>query len=299
MFPVKAAAQLSGLTPETLRAWERRHAAVVPHRDSKGRRLYDARMVERLGRLHRLTDRGHPIRDLAKLGDEALETLLEESRHAGYGDLESLPGRMLDAVADYQVDIFDRDLSVAIATLPVSVLVGRVVNPLLREVGVRWADGRLAIAQERLVSSLLRARLLSILNQHPRERRPRLLFATLPGELHELGLIGAALHAYEAGMPALYLGTELPARELARVANRLGAAAVAISSVDPAQASGAMTELHVLDEALAPGVPIWVGGANARYLAEALGIPRVQSVTDPNALGALGRRLPGGPGAEP
>src|SRR5690606_7587236 len=278
----------------TLRAWERRHAAVVPHRDGKGRRLYDAAMVERLTRLHRLTDRGHPIRDLAGLEDQALERLLEESRHAGYGGVETLPERMLDAIADYRVDEFDRDLSVAIATLPVAVLVARVVTPLLREVGVRWADGRLAIAQERLVSSLLRARLLSILNQHPRERRPRLLFATLPGEPHELGLLGAALHAYDAGMPVLYLGTELPAGELARVATRLGAAAVALSSVDPGQAPRAMTELRALDESLPPGVPVWVGGANARYLAEALAIPRVQSVTDPTALGALGRRLPGG-----
>ena len=292
MFPVKAAAELSGLTAETLRGWERRHAAVVPHRDANGRRLYDATMVERLTRLHRLTDRGHPIRDLAGLDDEALTRLLEENRHAAYGGVESLPERMLDAIADYQVDVFDRDLSVAIATLPMTVLLARVVTPLLREVGLRWADGRLAIAQERLVSSLLRARLLSVLNQHPREQRPRVLFATLPGERHELGLLGAALHAHEAGMPVLYLGTELPVQELARVADRLGAAAVALSSVDPGQAPAALQELRALDEALGPGVPVWLGGANARYLVEALGIERVHAVTDPNVLARLSRRRP-------
>ena len=43
--------------------------------------------------------------------------------------------------------------------MPLTVLVSRVVHPLLREVGTRWADGRLSIAQERLVSSLLRSRL--------------------------------------------------------------------------------------------------------------------------------------------
>ena len=292
MFPVKAAAELSGLTTETLRAWERRHAAVVPHRDDKGRRLYDGAMVERLTRLHRLTDRGHPIRDLAGMADEALDRLLAESRHAGYGGVETLPERMLDAIADYRVDEFDRDLSVAIATLPLPVLMARVVTPLLREVGVRWADGRLAIAQERLVSSLLRARLLSVLNQHPRERRPRVLFATLPGEPHELGLLGAALYAHEAGMPVLHLGTELPALELARVADRLGAAAVALSSVDPGQAPAALAELRTLHETLAPSIPIWIGGANARYLAEALAIERVQAVIDPAALARLAKRLP-------
>ncbi len=291
MYPVKAASELSGLSPETLRAWERRHGAVVPHRDASGRRLYDAAMIERLSRLHRLTDRGHPIRDLAGLDDAALDALLEESRSTGYGGLEVLPGRMLDAVAEYRVDLFDRELSLAIATLPIQVLLERVLMPLLREVGLRWADGRLAIAQERLVSSLLRARLLSVLNQHPRERRPRILFATLPGEPHELGLLGAALHAHEAGAPVLYLGSELPAAELVRVAERLQPAAIAVSSIDPGQAPLALSELQVLDATLDPAIPVWVGGANARYLDEALGSTRVQAVTDPQALGRLLQRL--------
>ena len=291
MYPVKAAAELSGLTPGTLRAWERRHAAVVPMRAPGGRRLYDAAMVDRLVRLHRLTARGHPIRDLAGLDDAALDRLLEESRQTGYGGLDELPGRMLDAASDYRVDEFDRELSVAIATLPVPVLVPRVVMPLLREVGQRWADGRLAIAQERLVSSLLRARLLSVLNQHPREQRPRILFATLPGEPHELGLLGAALHAHDAGAPVLYLGTELPGAELARVAMRLGAAAVAISSIDPGQAPATLEELRALDASLPASMPVWVGGANARYLAEALGSARIAAVTDPATLARRVHRL--------
>lgn len=290
MFPVKAAAELSGLTPATLRAWERRYGAVVPHRDARGRRVYDAAMVERLARLHGLVDRGHPISQLATLDDPALERLLQERRSAGYGGLDALPERMLDAVADYRVDAFDRELSVAIATLPLSVLLARVVGPLLREVGLRWADGRLAIAQERLVSSLLRARLLSVLDQHPRERRPRLLFATLSGERHELGLLGAALHACDAGIPVLYLGTELPPEELARVADRLGARGVAVSSVDPGQARHALDQLRRLDAALGPDVTIWLGGTNARYLAEELALPRLRAVTDAAALGVLARR---------
>src|SRR5690606_23453951 len=95
MFPVKAAAELSGLTPETLRAWERRHVAVVPHRDARGHRLYDSAMVERPDRLHRLPCGGNAIRDLAPLDDEALDRRLGEARQSGYGALEALPERVL------------------------------------------------------------------------------------------------------------------------------------------------------------------------------------------------------------
>ena len=284
MYPIKAAAALAGLTTGTLRAWERRYGAIRPVRDAQGRRLYDPATIARLARLHRLTGRGHPIRDLAALDDDALDRLLDEGRQAAYGGVEALPARMLDAIADYRVDAFDRDLAVAIATLPVPVLMPRVVMPLLREVGLRWADGRLAVAQERLVSSLLRMRLLAVLSPPPRERRPRVLFATLPGEGHELGLLGAALQAHEAGTPLLYLGTELPAAEIARVAAKLGAAGVAVSSVDPAQARLALEELRQLDALLAPGVPVWLGGANARYLAEELASARMQAVDDAQAI---------------
>lgn len=284
MYPIKAAADLAGVTTATLRAWERRHGAIRPARDAKGRRLYDPATIERLSRLHRLTDRGHPIRDLAALDDAALDRLLDDGRQAAYGGVEMLPARMLDAIADYRVDVFDRDLSVAIATLPLSVLMSRVVVPLLREVGERWADGRLAIAQERLVSSLLRMRLLAVLNAPRDEQRPRVLFATLPGERHELGLIGAALQVYEAGLPVLYLGTELPAAEIARVADKLGVAGIALSSVDVQQAGVALEELRALDAALAPGVPVWLGGANARYLSEAVASPRMQALDDAQAL---------------
>ena len=127
-------------------------------------------------------------------------------------------------------------------------------------------------------------RLLAVLSPPPREQRARVLFATLPGERHELGLIGAALQAHEAGVAVLYLGTELPAGEIARVATRLDVAGVAVSSVDPQQAGLALAELRELDATLAPGVPVWLGGANARYLAEELASARIQAVDDAQAM---------------
>lgn len=291
LYPVKATAALTGLSAGTLRAWERRHAAVVPHRDAQGRRQYDEAMLERLALLHRLTDRGHPISRLAPLGDAALIELLEQGAQRGFGAASAVPGRMLAAVAEYRVDRFDRELATAIASMPLGVLLERVVQPLLREVGQRWVDGRMAIAQERLVSSLLRARLLSLLSQHPRERPPQVLFATLPGEQHELGLIGAALQAHDAGLPVMYLGTELPARELAEVANQLGARALALSSVYPGAAAAALEGLRELDRLLAPGVPVWLGGTNARYLGEELGLARISVVNDARQLDRLAARL--------
>ena len=291
MYSVTSTSRMTGLAPGTLRAWERRYAVVGPLRDDAGRRVYDAGMVERLTRLHRLTERGHPIRRLAMLDDAALDDLLNESSQIGYGGVEMLCDRMLEAVMGYRIGALDRLLSVAIATLPPAILVTRVIAPLLTLVGKRWVEGKLDIAQERLLSSLLRARMIAILNPRPSESGPKLLFATLPGEHHELGLLVAALLAYGAGAPLLYLGTDLPARDIATLAAELGVKAVALSCVDSGLVDSALEEIGVLVGLLGSDVDVWVGGAQADFLCRKLAHARVKRVTDPALIERLVCRL--------
>lgn len=291
MYSVTSTSRMTGLAPGTLRAWERRYAVVDPLRDQAGRRVYDAGMVERLTLLQRLTERGHPIRRLATLDAAALGELLNESSQIGYGGVEMLSERMLEAVVGYRIGALDRLLSVAIATLPPAILVTRVISPLLALVGTRWVEGKLDIAQERLLSSLLRARMIAILNPRPSEAGPKLLFSTLPGEHHELGLLMAALLAYGAGAPLLYLGTDLPARDLATLAGELKVKAVALSCVDSGLVDGALEDIATLVALLGGGVEVWVGGAQAAFLCRKLSHPRIRKVTDPALIERLVRRL--------
>ena len=76
MYSIKAVSQATGLTVETLRAWERRYRAVVSRRDDTGRRVYAADDVLRLRRLREATERGHPIGRLVALDARALGELL-------------------------------------------------------------------------------------------------------------------------------------------------------------------------------------------------------------------------------
>ena len=48
-------------------------------------------------------------------------------------------------------------------------------------------------------------------------------------------------------------------------------------------------QVAALQSALGAEVPVWIGGANARYLAEALGVARVRAVSDPAALPRIPR----------
>ena len=72
---VRLTALRTGLTPHTLRAWERRHHVVTPTRTEGGQRLYSDLDVERLRLIRQLTERGHSIRRLANAALSELEAM--------------------------------------------------------------------------------------------------------------------------------------------------------------------------------------------------------------------------------
>ncbi len=69
------AARLAGLSPETLRVWERRYALSDAERSASGQRLYSQKQVQRLGLLKQLVDQGHAISGLARLSMEQLQEM--------------------------------------------------------------------------------------------------------------------------------------------------------------------------------------------------------------------------------
>jgi len=263
MYSIKAASQATGLTVETLRAWERRYGIVVPQRDGTGRRVYAANDVLRLRRLREGTDRGHPIGRLAQLTDEGLASLLDESTDQRAASASSaFVERILESAQQFRATECEQALTLAIASLPPQQLISGVLTPLLREVGERWHRGELAIAQERLVSTSIRRHLGLVLDTYDRSaRHDPIVFATLPGERHELGLLMSALMCASRGFRTYYLGPDLPAGEIARFARAVGASVVAVSVVFNEQLATLPQHLHALAEELGAGATVWLGGS--------------------------------------
>jgi DNA-binding transcriptional MerR regulator len=263
-YPIRAVARMTGISVDTLRAWERRYEAVTPARNDRGR-LYSDDDVARLQKLGELVKRGHAIGTIAGLDDRELDRRLEgEAAHAPdqgpppvTADLAAL-ARALDR---YDLDAIESTLNRHAVVLPPRELVFSVILPLLREVGHRWEAGRLRPAQEHLVSSIVRSVLGGLLRASGRPHAsPRIVFATPAGERHELGLLSAALLAATAGYGVVYLGQDLPADDIAHAAATAGARIVIVSLTTP----GAVTRAEVRKLAGLPaGVELWMGGPAA------------------------------------
>src|SRR4051812_38490232 len=73
--PMAVVVDRTGLTPDLLRAWERRYGAVAPSRGPGGQRLYSDDDIERLRLLHVASRAGRSIGQIATLSNEALAEL--------------------------------------------------------------------------------------------------------------------------------------------------------------------------------------------------------------------------------
>jgi MerR family transcriptional regulator, light-induced transcriptional regulator len=269
-FSIKAVAQATGLSVETLRAWERRYEVVQPMRDGSGRRTYSASDVARLRLLRSATELGHTISRLAPLEDHDLAKLVADSggqARQGPARGQSFVDRALDAAVNSDPNGVEEVLTSAIALLPASEVVHTVISPLVREVGDRWHRGELTIAQEHMVSDIVRRLVISVARGYMRsDTAPRLVLATLSGERHELGILMCSWLAATRRYHTHYLGADCPAAEIARFALEVEARAVLISLVMPENIVPALTQLQELTAVLKGRCEVWLGGSAARQL---------------------------------
>jgi len=263
MYSIKAVSQATGLSIETLRAWERRYRVVEPRRDANGRRAYEPDDVIRLRKLREATERGHPISRLASLAEQELDGLLHSVREGGEprASVRSLGTQILAAAEDYRPADCDQLLAMALALLPVSQVVTDVLAPTLVEVGERWHRGQLSIAQERIISSAVRKQLSSVLDTYSRiANGPVMVLSTPAGERHELGILMCALLAAAKNVRCHYLGPDLPAAELATYATRVHADVVVLSVLMTGDLAGMASQVGQLAQLLPESIEFWGGG---------------------------------------
>jgi MerR family transcriptional regulator, light-induced transcriptional regulator len=278
--PIAVVAERTGLSQDVLRVWERRYDAVHPVRAPGGQRYYSDADVERLVLLRAATRAGRGIGQVARLPTDAIAALVADDSAArarrapltlalaeSADDVESALGmaRSLDAQA------LDAMLRRAAATMGISSFVESVAGPLLRRVGEEWHAGRLSPAPEHLVSSILHDIVAGTMRSFPqRTGAPRVLVATPAGDRHVIGAALAGAAAAVEGWNVLYLGADLPGREIADAARAADVRVVALSLVYVDEPKRVLGELRALRSALPASIRIIAGGAGARVLAAEL-----------------------------
>lgn len=262
-YPMRVVTRATGLPADTIRAWERRYDAIVPHRTEGNARRYSSEQIQKLTLLAELTGRGHAISEIAGETLHALERLRREDASLGNAVPPTLPGVVgdyLDAIRHLDTARASSILSQAAAVMDNRSLVFELVLPVLQAVGQRWASGEMSVAHEHLVSAEVR----SVLSARARTGAagagaPKMVIGTPAEHRHEFGVLAAAMLAMGRGIDVIYLGTDVPRADLEWAVNRSGASIVTLG-ISRSLALNERNRLLADLTALKKRATVWIGG---------------------------------------
>ncbi len=217
-------AEATGVSPDTIRVWERRYGAPKPVRLPSGHRRYTPEQLRWLRRVVEAVSAGHRPGVIVPQDDAALEQLLERQRSspppADIGEWMELL-RRFDAVA------LSTALRGSYERQGATEFVSRTLGPLLQTVGRAWAGGNLEVRHEHFLTELLHDLLRGLrLGIGAASSGPTLLLCTLEEDLHDLPVQMAALIAAEKGVRVRLLGRDTPLDQVLAAAKEMGVDAV-------------------------------------------------------------------------
>jgi methanogenic corrinoid protein MtbC1 len=266
---IGALSRATRIPVETLRTWERRYGVPTPVRAASGHRQFPVSAVEQLRKVTTLLGQGYRPGEILVLPAAELDGLLslsERGRPRVLPDARPVPdppvGAMLESIRQFDRVTLVGALRTNWARLGPMRFLEECASALLFEVGKGWEEGRLQIRHEHFASECVTDVLRELREPFDRQATgPRVALATLPGDLHEGGLLMASVVLALRGYRVLYLGTDTPVEQIVETV-RDGEVDVVTLSISPTvPRSRAEKSVDALRGALPARVPLWLGGA--------------------------------------
>jgi DNA-binding transcriptional MerR regulator len=218
-----------GISPDVLRAWEKRYGLLRPSRSEGGFRLYSERDEWRVKLMQQKLWSGlsaaEAAREVARMErdsdmpDGTMETPTELGRRLGVA-LEAFDEDGAHEVLDRLLGLHGLERAIRDALMP-----------YLRELGERWSRREVTVAQEHFASRLIEGRLLALARGWNRGPGRRAVLACPSGEQHTLPLICFGLVLRNHGWRNVYLGADTPPSTVHMAADTIDADVVVLSAV--------------------------------------------------------------------
>lgn len=260
LYPISAVAELTGINPITLRAWERRYDLVKPNRSDSGRRLYSLADVQKIKAVKQYLDQGLPIRRAIAILEKDLELPAEI---ASASDVWQKYLQMLEtAIKKFDEQALDEAYHEITSLHPIDMVTQNLILPLLEKLGDQWDTEEGRVAEEHFFSTYLRNKIgARFHNQSRLNNGKKVIIGGLPGDFHEFGLLLFALALLNRGMCVLVLGPNLPLSELLHVEKITQPAAIVLAGTYEADINPLIAKLRVFSTKV--DVPVFIGGSIA------------------------------------
>lgn len=278
-YKIRQVVDLTGVSEFLLRAWEDRYSAIKPARSKTGRRLYTQNDVLKVRALFSLTQVGHRVGDIAELSLSELNQMLNQNlgeRSSANPKLSPFVKEIMTKAKQFawqdvrNLILENHKIGTQKKETPKPLSwVNCLIVPLLSEICQQADAGHLSIAEEHILSAIIKESLaFKFDRKSPRNKNgPRIIFAAPEGDYHDMGIAIGFYIAGSLGANTLFLGAHMPKTELAAVCVRYKATHLVLSSTSDRK-DGAKDQylkyLNFLDRNLNTKVTLWLAGRNSQ-----------------------------------
>lgn len=219
-FTIKDLENLSGIRAHTIRIWEQRYSFLKPRRTQTNIRYYDSEELKTILNVSLLNKNGYRVSSIDKMSPQEMsDRILLLSSVSAFHDM--LINDMLKQMIDLNSSAFEKSVDEYIDANGIEKAIKNLIFPFLNKVGILWMTSHVRVAQEHLISNIVRQKLIrGIEDVKVKTNGAKAIVLFLPnGEYHELGLLYVHYLLKLKGRDTIYLGADVPLEELAYVCN--------------------------------------------------------------------------------
>jgi DNA-binding transcriptional MerR regulator len=214
-FTIKELETLSGIKAHTIRIWEQRYHFLKPSRTGTNIRRYSNDELKEILTVALLNKYGYKISIIDKMQPHQrhAEVLRLEGSEA---KIEYLVNRLLSCMIELEIDSFENILNEYIRQNGIADTITTLVFRFLEKVGILWQTSRINPAHEHIVTNIIRQKIIAAIETLPsaNSSQPLHLLFLPEDEYHELGLLFVYFLLKEKGAPVMYLGANVPIKDV-------------------------------------------------------------------------------------
>lgn len=219
-FTIKDLENLSGIKAHTIRIWEQRYNFLKPQRTETNIRYYTGDELKAILNIALLNKYGYKISHIDRMQPEEILDRITTLGNA-QAQQERMVNELIQHMVDMDTDTFEDVLDSYIAARGIDKTITQVIFPFLEKIGILWLTNHINAAQEHLVTNIVRQKLIVGIEgafSHIGVKKTIILF--LPeGEHHEIGLLYTFYLMKSYGVKVIYLGSNVPMKDVEYVAN--------------------------------------------------------------------------------
>ncbi|SEN87283.1 B12 binding domain-containing protein [Amphibacillus marinus] len=267
MYGIQKVAQIIGITPITLRAWENRYGVIKPARTNGGTRIYSEQDLEELiWVVEQRNTKKLTVKQAMALLQAKKDTLSTiPLTRASYSDYTT---KVFNLLSNFQAKEATLLLDELIKKADHETIFHHILAPALIKVGEHWENKTLTVAQEHFISHYIQ----QAMAQHfyafePSHYLGKAISVCPPNEMHQIGLLLFSLFLKRRNIDVMFIGQDTPITDILLM---IETEAIDLACFSITLSSHMPNLVELLDQLARhyPQVEIVIGGPSAQKLPE-------------------------------